>query len=661
MPEYLAPGVFVEETSFRQKSIEGVSTSTTGFVGPCRFGPTDGEPPLLTSFSDFERIYGGIDQLDFAQEGRATNDLAHAVRAYFEEGGRRLYVARTFNDLSPADPPVLTSGQWSDGVARATAAVSPARFSIRARYPGAAGNVRVSLRVRLSANVLVADADSPTTTPPTLQGARPFDVVWARTAAQLESSPPGGGELYWVDRYYDEDERRDMLRLRRDTPQPGAPATGAVALTSLGAGSVQILTVSVLVGAAGRFGEERAWEDLQLHPGQSRPQRRSLTVQLAADPVERSIDLFVPLVIETDDDVDNGALIAEALLSQPNLANVPILDVLASPEIDPELPEDQEALALRNWIPSEPDLTVQVDLSGGNDGLRPVVTDYTGRERDGRKSGLMALEDIEDISITAAPGSSRDAGTAAGARAALVAHCERMRYRIAILDSSPGQTTGEVQAQRAVIDSTRAALYYPWVRIFDPLTETEIHQPPSGFMAGIYARNDVERGVHKAPANEVVRLALGFETLLNTAQQEVLNPQGINCLRFFEGRGYRVWGARTATSDPEWKYVNVRRYFAYLERSIEKGTQWAVFENNGDLLWANIRRTVEDFLFNEWRSNRLLGTKPEQAFFVRCDRTTMTQNDLDNGRLICLVGVSPLRPAEFVIFRIGQKTADSKG
>jgi len=151
-----------------------------------------------------------------------------------------------------------------------------------------------------------------------------------------------------------------------------------------------------------------------------------------------------------------------------------------------------------------------------------------------------------------------------------------------------------------------------------------------------------------------------FELLLNRAQQEVLNPRGINCLRFFEGRGFRVWGARTASSDPEWKYLNVRRYFAFLERSIEIGTQWAVFEPNGPVLWSNVQRTVEDFLFNEWQSNHLLGLKPEEAFFVRCDRSTMSQNDIDNGRLICLVGVAPLRPAEFVIFRIGQKTADSR-
>jgi phage tail sheath protein FI len=139
-----------------------------------------------------------------------------------------------------------------------------------------------------------------------------------------------------------------------------------------------------------------------------------------------------------------------------------------------------------------------------------------------------------------------------------------------------------------------------------------------------------------------------------------LNPEGVNCFRFFEGRGFRLWGARTISSDPEWKYVNVRRYFAYLERSIDRGTQWAVFEPNGEALWANVKETVSDFLYNEWKNGALLGADPKSAYFVRCDRSTMTQNDLDNGRLICKIGVAALKPAEFVIFQIGQWTSDRK-
>jgi phage tail sheath protein FI len=225
----------------------------------------------------------------------------------------------------------------------------------------------------------------------------------------------------------------------------------------------------------------------------------------------------------------------------------------------------------------------------------------------------------------------------------------------------------QIRSFRGQFDSTYAALYHPWIEILDPTERPQqgapprrLTLPPSGFVTGIYARTDILRGVFKAPANEIVRGLTKFEVNINKPRQDVLNPEGINALRFFEGRGNRVWGARTMTSDPEWKYVNVRRLFIYLEHSIDKGTQWAVFEPNNERLWANIRSTIEDFLLVQWKSGALMGSKPEEAFFVRCDRTTMTQNDLDNGRLICLIGVAPTYPAEFVIFRIGQWTADSQ-
>jgi len=223
-----------------------------------------------------------------------------------------------------------------------------------------------------------------------------------------------------------------------------------------------------------------------------------------------------------------------------------------------------------------------------------------------------------------------------------------------------GASVNGARDWRNETSSTRAAIYYPWVTVPDPFVGGDLHLPPSGFVAGIWARNDITRAVFKAPANEVIVSATGLERRLTKGQQDVLNPEGVNCLRFFAGRGNLVWGARTISDDPEWKYVSVRRYFAYLEHSIERGTQWAVFESNGDALWANVRRTIEDFLLTEWKSGALLGTDPKEAFFVRCDRSTMTQNDLDNGRLVCLVGVAVVKPAEYVIFRIGQWTASAK-
>ena len=300
-------------------------------------------------------------------------------------------------------------------------------------------------------------------------------------------------------------------------------------------------------------------------------------------------------------------------------------------------------------------------MSGGSDGpgTGPVLADYT--------LALTEIAALEDVAIVAAPGSSSYA-CAADVVGALIGHAEgRRAYRIAVLDTPAGKTPAEVRELRGKIDSKYAALYYPWVVVSNPNARpgradipAEIALPPSAYVCGIYARNDVQRGVHKAPANEVVRSALRFEVDINFAQQEVLNPLGVNCLRLLSGRGYRVWGARLISSDPEWKYVSDRRYFNYLEASIDRSTQWSVFEPNGEALWANVRQSVADFLYTEWRGGALLGTSPEQAFFVRCDRSTMTQNDLDNGRLICLIGVAIVKPAEFVVFRIGQKTAEAR-
>jgi Bacteriophage tail sheath protein len=638
MPEYLAPGVYVEEVSFRQKTIEGVSTSTTGFVGPARFGPVFGEPELLTSFTDFERIYGHVDPLEF-DDGPMDNFLAHGVRAFFEEGGRRLYVSRALGGGGTA--------AWQPDA-------SPAPFELRARFPGSGGNFTATFTFRLGENILAFQPADPGTvsSPPTgravLRGAQGFETVWAIGAGSPPGSPPGLGALYWLDRYFDDASGRFTFRLRRD--DPGSPPSGALELADVS--EVRVLTVGVVILPNSVLGQEESWEGLSFHPDHP----RSLSQVFDPAPDNPSRYLRVPLAFDRGG-LANGAEIAEAMLAQPSLrdAAATVMDNIDDPDAGD---------AARSF---------RVRLAGGTDGARPGAADYEGSEDgSGAKSGLLALEDVEDISIVAAPGSTFDLDGAYGPNAQaiirlLISHCERMRYRVAVLDSGNGETLSEVRALRAGLDSTRAALYYPWVRVLDPLSRggvdpvvREVYLPPSGFVAGIYARTDIDRGVHKTPANEVVRLALGFEVLINRAQQEALNPEGVNCLRFFEGRGYRVWGGRTASSDPEWKYLNVRRYFAYLERSIDKGTQWAVFEPNGEDLWANVRATVEDFLFNEFQSNHLLGSKPAEAYFVRCDRSTMTQNDLDNGRLVCLVGVAPLRPAEFVIFRIGQKTADSQ-
>ncbi|MEU5595143.1 phage tail sheath C-terminal domain-containing protein [Streptomyces sp. NPDC020298] len=291
------------------------------------------------------------------------------------------------------------------------------------------------------------------------------------------------------------------------------------------------------------------------------------------------------------------------------------------------------------------------------DGLS--VADFVGTDGgSGRRTGIVALEDIDEVAVCAVPGMW--SGTV---EAALVTHCETLKDRFAILDPRDGLDMEGIQAFREPFDTKYAALYYPWLVTRDPSTDRDVEVPPSGHMAGIYARVDVERGVHKAPANVVIRSIRqtdGIAQDITKRHQDLLNPKGINALRFFPGFGHRVWGARTLSSDSSWKYVNVRRLFLYLEESIDEGTQWVVFEPNDEALWAVVRQTVTDFLTTVWRSGALAGTTAAEAFFVACDRTTMTEDDLANGRLVCVIGVAPVFPAEFVIFRIQQKTSETQ-
>jgi len=281
------------------------------------------------------------------------------------------------------------------------------------------------------------------------------------------------------------------------------------------------------------------------------------------------------------------------------------------------------------------------------------------------RMGLAALKNIDEISIVAAPGR-----TGATIQNAVLTHCELQRYRFAVLDaqSPPADSMTDVQNQRQQFDTKYAALYHPWLTIPDPFPDdhsspADFPIPPAGHVVGIYARTDIERGVQKAPANEVVRGITGLTRSLNKEQQDILNPYpvNINVIRDFRtnNRGLRVYGGRVITSDSDWKYVNVRRLIIFVEASLDRGLQWVVFEPNAEPLWARVRRSISNFLTLLWRNGALEGTKPEEAYFVKCDRTTMTQTDIDEGRLIVLVGVAPVKPAEFVIVRIGLWTAQA--
>jgi hypothetical protein len=577
MPEYLAPAVYVEETSFRAKSIEGVSTSTTGFVGPTRKGPLTGAPELLTSFGDFERIYGGYENLQFSG-GEAINYIANAVKNYFDNGGSRLFVARVNTTAVSAQSALVGDGTDAD-----------AQIRFLARTPGDQGNGTVSAGlVTVEATVqAMRRAPNGTIMVDGTDVYRKAGQNWVQDDDTVFSFNASSGN--WAD--------------DADAALPAQTSTSAV-----------FITLNVL--AVDNDGNETFYDNLGLQPGHP----RYLGDVMSANPGRRIDQLQNTYAVAIGSAVDGFRL--------------------------------REILATT----AEP-----IAIAGGTDGAEPTANAYT--------APLQALAAIEDISIVAAPGYSSFILTSRqGIQDALITHAETRRaYRIAVLDTPQAQTPTTALTVKSRIDSSYAALYHPWVFASNPLAQPgnesiprEILLPPSGFVSGIYARNDNTKGVSKSPGNETIRGALRFETDISFADQELLNPRGVNCLRFFPGRGNRLWGARTTSSDPEWKYVGPRRYFIYLEQSIDRSTQWAVFENNGPQLWANVRETVTSFLYNEWVSGALLGANTDEAYFVRCDRTTMTQNDLDNGRLICLIGVSVLKPAEFVVFRIGQKTADAR-
>ncbi len=269
-------------------------------------------------------------------------------------------------------------------------------------------------------------------------------------------------------------------------------------------------------------------------------------------------------------------------------------------------------------------------------------------------AALIPLASLGDVSIVCCP----DEHAVGGMTAALVAHCEELRYRIAVLAAPQGGDLFNAPPPEA--QSSYAAYYAPWLMVANPAGGAAIPVHPGGHIAGAMVGNDLRHGVFRAPANLAIAGIVGLERQITDQQQAASNPRGVNVLRNFPGRGNLIWGARTTSNDAEWKYVNVRRYFIYLEQSISQGTQWVVFEPNGEQLWSNVRQAIGNFLLNEWRSGALQGNTPDQAYVVRCDKTTMTQSDLDNGQLVCVIGVAPLKPAEFVIIRIGQWTADHK-
>lgn len=309
-------------------------------------------------------------------------------------------------------------------------------------------------------------------------------------------------------------------------------------------------------------------------------------------------------------------------------------------------------------------------LAGGKIKEKQItLKDYQGSVAE--RKGLGGLEPLDDVTMICVPDlmASYQAGEidmkgVQAVQQAIIDYCELVRYCFAVLDAPPAMMPQEIKEWRNTVnyDSTRAAVYYPWIEVAD-LTGGNGRTrmvPPSGHVAGVYARVDGTRGVHKAPANEIIRTCLGLEVQVTKGEHDLLNPIGVNVIRSFPGRGIRIWGARTLSSDPAWRYINVRRLFNMIEESIERGTQWVVFEPNDQFLWGRVSRDVRAFLTMVWRTGALFGTTPEQAFYVKCDAETNPPEARDLGQMVVEIGIAPVKPAEFVIFRVSQWSGDSQ-
>lgn len=299
-------------------------------------------------------------------------------------------------------------------------------------------------------------------------------------------------------------------------------------------------------------------------------------------------------------------------------------------------------------------------LSGG--GVQPLsAADFIGSAA--QRTGLDGLEAIDEIRLVACPdlmvgydGTEAAKERVKSVQTALIAHCERLRYRFAVLDTPPGLNPQEALDWRDYTnyDTSYAAMYYPWIQVPDLAQGGTRLVPPSGYVTGVYNRTDSARGVHKAPANETLLGVIGLESSISRGEQDLLNPRGVNCIRSFAGTGIRIWGARTLSSDGGWRYINVRRLFIYVAASMDAGLQWVVFEPNNSTLWSKVRRDVTAFLRTVWGSGALFGASESEAFYIKCDGELNSSDVRELGQLIIEVGISPVKPAEFVIFRLSQ-------
>ncbi len=563
MAEYLSPGVYVEEYDSSPRSIEGVGTSTAGFIGFAEKGPVAGVPSLVTNFKDFTKQFGGF--LSEFTHGEYRY-LASSVEQFFINGGTRCFVSRVA-------PPDAVSASAVQGI-----------LTVEAQNPGKWGNrIQVSLHTVMKRKLqLIAEAGETAYVAKSVDGFREGDLV------------EFGGTYNRITAIYD--QTVSFEKEFEESPVDVSIIPGKV---------LYLVTMDMNV----RYNDEmESYSELSLN----RASGNYLCSRLAASGLVR---------VEAGEMPEPGNPV-EAILGEGMQSGF-------------------------------------FTLEGGSDGMLSKVNASTFIGEDGgpgKRTGLQSFMENNVVSMMAIPGVTEPEVVVA-----LISHCENLKSRFAVLDMPKEMyKTSELAEYRNMIDSTYAAMYHPWIQVFDRSSGRPDYIPPSGAVMGVYSRTDTNRGVHKAPANETI-FCTGLKVNYTKGEQDILNPEGINLIRALPGQGIRVWGARTASSNSAFKYVNVRRLFIYVEESIKANTNWVVFEPNDATLWQRVNITISSFLDTMWRNGMLAGASPSEGYFVEIGNSTMSRDDIMNGRLICNIGIAPSRPAEFVVFRVTQHTAEAGG
>jgi len=607
MPQYLSPGVYVEEVDRGSKPIEGVGTAVAAFIGFTEKGPREAQ--LVTNWEQYRTIYG-----DFIEGAY----LPTSIYGYFLNGGTRAYIMR----VSPAITVPQGNGRAALEVTPLLSAGSSDGLAVSVSEGSKPGRYKVNIQ-RGDTTETFDDLSSDKT-----------DKA-ARYIENVVNDPSKGSKLVRV---------HDISGKQAD-PTARSPKPGSYSFTS-----------GDLPAPGIRMSARTSPDALVLELKPARGVTNTLTVEVAD--ISDQAELFKLLVktAEAEESFDvsfaKGPQYVETVVNNARTGSKLVRATDLSGDSALSASDRRPATDTSTLLGSDQSKAGSVNSS-----------DFTGDVS--TRSGVGGLEALDDVTMVSMPDlmglylkGQIDMKQVQVVQTAMMNHCEKMRNRVAILDCPPDMTPQQIRNWRmneANYDSKYAALYYPWIEIDNPVAKGKtMFSPPSGHMAGIWARNDAERGVHKAPANEIVRGSIGLERQLTMGEQDGLNPEGINCIRAFPGRGIRVWGARTLSSDPSWRYLNVRRLFNFLEASIDRGTQWVVFEPNDMDLWQRIKRDVNAFLYQVWMSGALFGATADQAYFVKCDDETNPPATIDAGMVLTEIGVAPVKPAEFVVFRIGQ-------